>query len=146
MDLLIRDLWAQGDDSIHDTRVVNTDAVSYQYKTPKKCLDTSEWEKKKKYLHACLNERWHFTPFVASVYGLLGVEAEATLKCIASRLTTKWKEPYSRTYGYVKSRVAITLVRSTNLCILGGQVSGVPNQCDPSPVGVRRGHPPLTVS
>ena len=31
--ILIRDLWTQGKDSIHDMRVVNTDAVSYQSKT-----------------------------------------------------------------------------------------------------------------
>ena len=34
-DLLIRDLWTQGTDSIHEMHVVNTDAVSYQYKKPR---------------------------------------------------------------------------------------------------------------
>ena len=28
-DLLIRDLWQQGTNSVHDMRVVNTDALSY---------------------------------------------------------------------------------------------------------------------
>ena len=51
--------------------------------------------------------------------GLLGVEATATLKMIASRLATKWRQPYSKTCGYVKSRVAITLVRATHLCLRG---------------------------
>ena len=37
-DLLIRNLWIQGADSIHDMHVVNTDTISYQYKTPEKCL------------------------------------------------------------------------------------------------------------
>ena len=32
--LLIRGLWMQGTDSIHDMRVVNTDATSYQSKSP----------------------------------------------------------------------------------------------------------------
>ena len=32
--LLIQDLWTQGMDSIHDIIVLNTDAVSYQSKTP----------------------------------------------------------------------------------------------------------------
>ena len=32
--LLIRDLWANGTDSIHDMRVVNTDAKSYRGRTP----------------------------------------------------------------------------------------------------------------
>ena len=65
------------------------------------------------YLEACLKQRQHFSPFVVSVDGLLGVEATATLKRIASRLATKWKQHYSKTCGYVKSRVAIPLVRAT---------------------------------
>ena len=52
-----------------------------------------------KYLNACLNEHLHFTYFVSLVDGIIGVEAEAMLKHITSRLTQKWKEPYSRTYG-----------------------------------------------
>ena len=55
-----------------------------------------------------------FTLFVASVDGLLGVEVEATPKHIAGRITQNWNEPYSHTCGYVKSRVAITLVHATN--------------------------------
>ena len=54
------------------------------------------------------------------------VEAEATLKRIASHLTQKWQEPYTRTIGYVKSRVGITLVRTTHHCIQGGRV---PESC-----------------
>ena len=87
-DLLIQYLWDQGMDSIHDMRVVNTDALSWKSKTPKKCLETAGWENKKKYLHTCFNERRHFTTFVASVDGLIVVEAEVTLKHITSRLAT----------------------------------------------------------
>ena len=56
-------------------RVVNTDAVSYQFKTPEKFLETAEREKKKKYLNACFNELRHFTSFVTLVDSLIGVEA-----------------------------------------------------------------------
>ena len=90
---MIRYIWTRGTDRIQYMRVVNTDAVSYQSKTPENCLDTTECKKKRKYLNACLNERRHFTPFVASLDGLLGVEAEATLKRVASRLTQKWQGP-----------------------------------------------------
>ena len=90
--LLIRELWTQRTDSIHNMHVVNTDETSYQFKNPEKCLKTVEKEKKKKYLDAFLKYCRHFTPFVASVYGLLGFEAEATLKHIAIRLATKRKE------------------------------------------------------
>ena len=74
------------------------------------------------YLEACLQQRWHFSPFVALVDELMGLEAMATLKRIASRLATKWKQSYSKTCGYVKSRIVITLVRATHRCIRGSQV------------------------
>ena len=74
------------------------------------------------YLEACLHQRRHFSPFVASVDGLMGVEATATLKRIASRLATKWKQSYLKTCEYVKSRIAITLVRATHCCIRGSRV------------------------
>ena len=115
--LLIQELWTQGADSIHDMRVVNTDTVSYQSKTLEKCLETAKRETKKQYLNTSIHYWQQFTPFIASVYVLLEVEAEATLERISSRLKQKWKETYSRTCGYMKSRVAITIVWSTHLCI-----------------------------
>ena len=96
-DLIIRDLWQQGTDSVHDMRVVNTDALSYVRRSPEKCLQEAERGEKKIYLEACLQQRQHFSPFVASVNGLLGVEATATLKRIASHLATKWRQPYPKT-------------------------------------------------
>ena len=69
------------------------------------------------YLEACLQQLRHFSLFVASINGLLGVKATATLKRIASRLGKNWLQPYSRTCGYVKSRITITLVRATYRCI-----------------------------
>ena len=73
-------------------------------------------------LEACLQQRQHFSPFVALVDGLLGLEATATLKRLASRMATKWKQSYSKTCGYVKIRIAITLVHATHRCIRGSQL------------------------
>ena len=78
--------------------------------------------KKGMYPEACPQKCRHFSPCVASVDGLLGVEAMSTLKRISSRLAKKWQKPYSRTYGYVKSSIVITLVRSTHWCIRGSRV------------------------
>ena len=72
---------------------MNTEATSYQSKSPKKCLKTAEKVKKKNDLNAYLKQGRHCTPFVVSVDSLLGVKGEATLKRIAGRLTKKWKEP-----------------------------------------------------
>ena len=42
VDLLIRDLWKNGTDSVHDMHVVNTDAKSRLVKTPENCLQEAE--------------------------------------------------------------------------------------------------------
>ena len=78
--------------------------------------------KKRMFLEACLQQCRHFYPFAALVDRLLGVEATETLKRLASRLTAKWRRPYFRTCMYVKSRIAIVLVRVTHRCIWGPRV------------------------
>ena len=60
VDLLNRNLWTQGMDSVHGMCIMNTEAVS------------AKRDNKKKYIHACLNKSMQFTPFSASVDGLLG--------------------------------------------------------------------------
>ena len=86
-------------------------------------MDTGEREKKKnkkKYLHAFLKYHRRFNPFVASVDGLIGFEAEATLKRLSSHLATKWKELYSCKCSNMKIKVSITLFRAMHHCIRGG--------------------------
>ena len=102
---------------------VNTDAKYHTMKTREKCLQDAERGKKWIYLEACLQQRRHLSPFVSSVDGLLVVEATTTLKRLASRLATKWRQSYSSTCGYVKSRITITLVRATHRCIRGSRVT-----------------------
>ena len=93
-DLLIWDLWQQGTNSVHNMSVVNTDALTYQLKAPEKCLHQAEKGNENMYLEACLQQCRHFSPFFASVDGVLWVETTGTLKMIASRLATKWKQSY----------------------------------------------------
>ena len=49
-DLLIRDLFQNGTESVHIMRVVNTDAKYHSEKTLEKCLQESKQAKKKMYL------------------------------------------------------------------------------------------------
>ena len=72
-------------------QIGNTYAKSHSAQSLEKCLQEAERAKKKMYLEACLQQSRHFSPLVASVNGLLGVEAKSTLKRIASFLTTKWR-------------------------------------------------------
>ena len=120
--LLICDLWQNGTDSVHNMRVVNTDAKSQSAKTPENCFQEAKRGKQSMHLQECAQQHRHFSPFVASVDGLLGVYATTTLKKLASRLVTKWWQPYSKTCGYIKSRIAITLVHVTHCCMQGSRI------------------------
>ena len=53
-DLMIRDLWKKGTESVYEMSVLNTDTKSHLTKTPEKCLQEAERLKKEMYLEACL--------------------------------------------------------------------------------------------
>jgi hypothetical protein len=121
-DLLLRGFWARGTDCIVDVRVTDTDAKSYCKRPPDKVLESGEKLKKKKYLEACLEQRRHFTPFVCSVDGLLGREAQTFAKRLAAKLAKKWQRSYSQTCGYVNARLSIAIIRATHLCLRGSRI------------------------
>ena len=52
VDLLIHDLWQNGNDSVHDMRVGNTYVKSYSAKTPEKCLQEAEWSQQNMYMES----------------------------------------------------------------------------------------------
>jgi hypothetical protein len=107
--------------AIFDIRVTDTDAPSYRGQDPHKILKKHEREKRTKYLAPCLARRRHFTPLVFSVDGLRGPEVQAASKRLASRLSTKWKRTYSEVCGFVRSRLSISLARSSSLCLRGSR-------------------------
>ena len=74
-DLLIRHLWTQGNHIVYNMGFVDTDAASYHYKSPEKCVETTEKSNKKKYIDVFLKQRQKYTLFVVSVDGLFGVKA-----------------------------------------------------------------------
>ena len=108
--------------------IVNTDALYHRNKSPDKFLHTSEMEKKKNFLDSLFQQHCHFSPFVVSLDGLLGVEAEATLKRIASRLAKKGSSHTRRCTGKLRegwpsqSNVAITLVGATHRFVWDSQL------------------------
>ena len=109
---MILDLWKKGNNSVHIMRVVNTDTKSYMMNIPERCLQLDD----------CLQQHQHFLPFIVSVYMLMGVGVEDTLKRISISLAEKFQQLYPRTCGYVKSRIVITFVRATHQCISGSRV------------------------
>jgi hypothetical protein len=61
--------------------------------------------------------RRSFTPLIFSVDGLIGKEAKAASKRLASTLAGKWKRSYSEVCGFVRSRLSIALIRSSSRCL-----------------------------
>jgi len=120
-DVAVRNFWKRGTTAIFDIRITDTEAPSQRGQDPAKVLEKHEKDKKDKYLQACLDRRRQFTPLVFSVDGMRGKEAEAAGKRLASLLAAKWKRPYSDVCAFVRSRLAMALVRATSLCIRGAR-------------------------
>ena len=118
-DLAVHGFWTKGQTAIFDVRVTDTDQPTNRNTDPSKVLLRHEKEKKKKYGDLCIAQRRTFTPLVFSVDGLLGKEATAASKRLASSLAAKWKRSYSEICGFVRSRLSIALVRSSSRCLRG---------------------------
>ena len=80
--------------------------------------------KKNRYLQACLDRRRTFTPLVYSVDGMACKEARSFEKRIASLLADKWERSYSKLVGYVRGRMAKSILRSNNACLQHTALSG----------------------
>jgi hypothetical protein len=118
-DILVQGLWACGTACIIDICIRDIDAKYQRSKNPHKVLEAQEREKKKKYLETCLEQRRHFSPFVASTEGLLGKESRTLLKKVFALLAEKWEKLYSEICGYVNAQMSIAMVRATYRCLWG---------------------------
>ena len=85
-------------------------------------LEAHVKRKKGKYLQACLDRRRSFTPLVYSVDGMAFKEARSFEKRIASLLADKWERSYSALVGYVRGRMAMSILRANNACLRGARV------------------------
>ena len=107
-----------------DVRVFNPLAPSNCHFKPNSCYRHHENIKKRAYEERCLEvEHASFTPLVMSVTGGLGKIATVTYKRLASRLSTKWDQPYSRVMGWLRCKLSFSLLRSAIFCIRGSRSS-----------------------
>jgi hypothetical protein len=98
-EMLIRGLWARGTDCIIGVRIADVDAKSNRSEDSDEVSAAHKRKKKKKHLGACLEQRRHFSPFVASADGLLGEEAKILLRKLSVMLALKWEKPCSEVCG-----------------------------------------------
>ena len=117
----VRGFWKHGRECIFDIRITNTEARSNRNKQPLKCLAGQEKEKKRKYERACHEQRKDFQPMVYSVDGMAGPKTRAAEKRLASVLAVKWRREYSEMCGFIRTRMAIAVVRSNTLMWRGSR-------------------------
>ena len=107
-----------------DVRVFNPHARTNRHVQPSACYHRHENAKKRAYEQRVREvERASFTPLVMSLTVGLGREATSMYKRIASLLTTKWDQPYSKIMGWLRCRLSFSLLRSSIMCIRGARSS-----------------------
>ena len=121
-DLSIQGVWQPQTAVLLDVRVVDTDAQSYASRTVDAVLCSAEQEKKRKYSAAVEDRRASFTPFVVSVDGVLGHDAQHLMKRLCDQIVVKWEKSHSEVMGWVRARMAFAILRATNLCLRGSRV------------------------
>eukprot|EP00731_Ephydatia_muelleri_P034031 Em0045g16a len=120
-DLSIRGVWQPQTAALLDVRVVDTDTQSYASCTVDAVLCSAEQEKKRKYSAAVEDRRASFTPFVVSVDGVLGHDAQHLMKRLCDQIVVKWEKSHSEVMGWVRARMAFAILRATNLCLRGSR-------------------------
>eukprot|EP00731_Ephydatia_muelleri_P004241 Em0002g417a len=88
-------------------------------------------EKKRKYSAAVEDRRASFTPFVVSVDGVLGHDAQHLMKRLCDQIAVKWEKSHSEVMGWVRARMAFAILRATNLCLRGSRARIQPKQDAP---------------
>ena len=105
-----------------------------------------EKEKKTKYLHRVISpsqvayarcargckavEKFSFTPFVISTTGSMAPEADAFLKRLSQKLSTKLDQSYSNTVGYLRRKLIIELLKTVLMSVRGFRKSETVNISD----------------
>ena len=119
-DIAVQSFWAKGSLAIFDVRRCHTNAPSLKkaFSTPAKALANAEKIKKEKYLKHCLRKNWHFSPFVVSIDGMLGVEASMVLKKIAEDQAAKMDVPKSVVINWLRTQISFASLRGNFRCCL----------------------------
>ena len=118
-DLFCRGVYVRQGGASFDIRVSDTDAISYQNRSPMSVLHSAEVEKKTKYSDAYQERHMSFTSLVVSVDGMLAPEFTSFLRRIGEALSTKREKPYSKIMNWVKCRLSLAVLRASSVCFRG---------------------------
>eukprot|EP00731_Ephydatia_muelleri_P015411 Em0008g1131a len=114
-DLSIRGVWQPQTVALLDVRVIDTDAHSYASHTVDAVLCSAEQEKKRKYSAAVEERRASFTPFVVSVDGVLGHDAQHLMKRLCDQIAMKAPEEDEYSGAAAEDKVELSLKTTTDV-------------------------------
>ncbi|KAI2498784.1 hypothetical protein MHU86_15687 [Fragilaria crotonensis] len=112
-DIAVHGFWTRGTTAIFDVRVTDTDAP--RIATPPGEGPASREGEESQIRRLCIARRRTFTPRLLS--GRHARRGGHRAWRLASSLASKWRRSYSEVCGFVRSRLAIALVRSASRCL-----------------------------
>lgn len=118
-DLACRGVWEPQRVALFDVRVIDTDAPSYVSRPVSNVLTSAEQEKQRKYLEACEQRHATFTPLVCTADALLAPQMTAFVKLMAERLAERWSRSQSVLKGWLRARIAFSVIRASSMCLRG---------------------------
>ena len=123
LDIVADNFW--GRDRQHaffDVRVFNPFAQSHRNTSLPQCYRRNELEKKRAYDERVREiEHGSFSPLVFSTSGGMGTTATVVYKRIASMLSEKQDQSYSKTMHWIRCRLNFSLLRSAIMCLRGSR-------------------------
>ena len=125
LDIKAQDFWNKSRSStFFDVRVFNPYAPSNNKSTAAACYRKHEMEKRRKYERRVLDvEHGSFTPLVFSTSGGWGPSATVTFRRLASLISNKVSQSYSATLGFIRCKIAFSLIDSAVMCLRGARSS-----------------------
>lgn len=124
LDVKAQEFWDRSKSSaFFDVRVFNSYAPSNCKSTAAACYRRHELEKRRMYERRVIDvEHGSFTPLVFSTSGGWGPSATITFKRLASLISSKVSQPYSKTLSFIRCKIAFSLIDSAVMCLRGGQI------------------------
>ena len=124
LDISALGFWTPGQKAFFDVRVFDLNAMRYRNKELKRCYESNEDEKKKKYNQRVLQvENATFSPLVFSTHGGMGRECRTFYQRLSEMVADKRGIAISDATTFVRTRISFSLLRSMLLCLRGSRTT-----------------------
>ena len=113
-------VWSPMERTFLDVRVVHPNSPSYRGKSIKDIYKVHEESKKRTYNQRIIQvEKASFTPLVFSTTGGMAPESTRFHRRVAELIAMKTKEEYSHVMNHLRTRLRVTLLKSTLIALRG---------------------------